>query len=251
MEHYDDDLEDYDKRTSKEPLFNEFKIIIYKYKDELVSSGFEIEKINESILWLHRWIMSISKKYEDASEWKNLAFNQVYNENLFHEKKQALRQSAKDISASANLLNRQIGFFSEFTMLGIAMEDAYKTVEEKLKNSTNPAEKPLKALVTRPNNVGWGYFRNEASAILPLIEVVANEAMSQIKAATRTNGQPPKNFRNTVFTAWHKKIEREFLVTGKKSREISISSWNIYFPETKIINQEIARKILEKENSQT
>lgn len=233
---------------AKKPPLGDFKKIIYEYKDEIISSGCDIEKINESILWLHRWIISISTKHEGASEWQNLAFNQVYNENLFHENKQALRQSAKDISTSANLLKRQIGFFSEFTMLGIAMENAYKTVEEKLKNSTDPAEKPLKDLVTRPNNVGWGYFRNEASAILPLIEVIANEAMSQIKAETRTNGQPPKNFRNTVFTAWHKKIEREFLFTGKKSREISISSWNIYFPKIKIINQEAARKILEKEN---
>lgn len=247
--YYADYLDDYEKLANGGKPFTDLDAIISKHKKTPNLSSEDIEEINETTLWLHRWIRSRSIEYENHLAWENFVFSDVYDEKPFHEGKQSLQQSVKNIATSANLLRRHIDFLSDFTLLGVAMEKAYKPVREKIIESKDRADKPLKNLLKRRSKNEWVNYKNEVAVILPLIDAVAEEAMLQITKEVRRNGRPPKGFRDTTFTAWHRKIERELHVSGKEAREISISSWNVYFPSIKVIDQDAARKIIEKHDT--
>jgi hypothetical protein len=247
--YYENYLDDYDQLASTDKLFQKLNAIISKHKKTPNSSIAEIEEIDESTIWLHRWIKSRSIEYENHLAWENIVFNDVYNETPFHEGKQPLQQSLKNIAASAKLLRRHIDFLSDFTLLGVAMEKAYEPVKEKIIESEDRADEPLKDLLKRRSKNEWVHYKNEVATILPLIEAVAEEAILQITKEVRRNGRPPKGFRDTAFTAWHRKIERELHVSGKEAREISISSWNVYFPSIPVMGQDAARKIIKKHDA--
>jgi len=247
--YYADYLDDYEKLSNGGKPFTDLDAIISKHKKTPNLSSEDIEEINETTLWLHRWIRSRSIEYENHLAWEKFVFDDVYNEMPFPEDKKSLEQSVKNIAASTNLLRRHIDFLSDFTLLGVAMEKAYEPVKEKIIESEDRADEPLKDLLKRRSKNEWVHYKNEVAVILPLIEAVAREAILQITKEVRRNGRPPKVFRDTTFTAWHRKIERELHVSGKEAREISISSWNIYFPSIPIIDQDTARKIIKKHDA--
>lgn len=248
--YYENYLDDYDQLASTDKLFQRLNAIISKHKKSPNSSSEDIKEINETILWLHRWIRSRSIEYENHLAWENFVFDDVYGEKPFPEDKQSLEQSARNIATGANLLRRHVDFLSDFTLLGVAMEKAYESVKEKIIQSEDRADEPLKDLLKRRSKNEWIHYKNEVAIILPLIEAVAKEAIFQITKEVRRNGRPPKVFRDITFTAWHKKIERELHVSGKEAREISISSWNVYFPSIRIIDQDAARKIIKKQGAE-
>lgn len=247
--YYENYLDDYDQLASTDKLFQKLNAIISTHKKTPNSSITEIKEIDESTIWLHRWIKSRSIENENHLAWESLVFGDVYGEKPFPEDKKSLEQSVKNIAASANLLRRHIDFLSDFTLLGVAMEKAYEPVKEKIIESEDRADEPLKDLLKRRSKNEWIHYKNEVAVILPLIEAVAKEAILQITKEVRRNGRPPKVFRDTTFTAWHRKIERELHVSGKEAREISISSWNVYFPSIPVMDQDTARKIIKKQGT--
>jgi hypothetical protein len=195
---------------------------------QMASQLASLEVSRVDISHLHLWMLEQRREYiiEKAIDW-SAAGMQKFTEQV---------QICNKLKEYADFMSKQFDFLNQFSAFDAAFTKAYNAV-----TLTGTERDHL----SKPRELQS--FRDSLRSDAELLSLVVSQTLANMEMIIRKRGRPSNAWRNKLFTDLVHRIVEIGNNSLAKSTEVGLEVWNIYFNDNKIIEDEAAWQIIQRE----